>query len=825
VDLASSAMGGRVEWVSSQYPNSGVGMNVIAATSYPGWYTTKDGPHEIVFSFFSHQSALVGGVEINPMTRDHQNRPKDVEIWTSTQSAAEGFVKAAAATLKKEDALQPISFDPVEAKFVKIRILTWYGIEGDAPSSGFGVGTRRVRVLEGQRAGYTTILQRNPELAAIRKGVVPVAPPAAALPPLPAQGPDTCAAAAPQVPKNSNFPQSRQVLIVTGDPVDYSVFSWSPYNDKRFQVPVLEGVTFSWVTPEVAEPAYLISEPKVDTVVFAQVCEVHDHMSAAFKQALIAWVAAGHKLIIQDSDYCAGGRTPRYDFLPYTFATVNPGATGSGGLTGILENSTLASASRRDAAFIDAEAWKAGPNDLGDSNVVVKNDPRWCGAMWARNVAHKSGFSLAYTHYGRGLIIYDGFDRDQIANREYQRLNVSELKQPFDPDYLACSLPAADFFITSRPELRTQPMTPGETYTYPLSVMGNFGYQGKVTLDAKVVPADPTINVKLDRTDADLTKEDESKASLTVTTAATTAVASKVIAVRGKDATGKSNVLCLALPERRTGGLTVLSGLRADKKPTKNLEIILDASGSMKLPLGKKTRWTTALDVLNDVVGKLPADYSVGLRTYGHRESSLSPKTCKDTELVAPVAPLDRARLMSVARALRPRGETPLVYSILQTPGDLKGVGGGSVILITDGEESCKGDIAAAAKTLTDSGVNLSLNIVGFTLKNALAQKALGGLAESMGGHYYSADTGAALGRALLLAAVDQLPYRILDGKGAEVDKGVAGVDGKHELPPGDYTIVVSAGDESLKVPVTLALRQDVAVTVGIKDDKLVVEK
>ncbi len=46
---------------------------------------------------------------------------------------------------------------------------------------------------------------------------------------------------------------------------------------------------------------------------------------------------------------------------------------------------------------------------------------------------------------------------------------------------------------------------------------------------------------------------------------------------------------------------------------------------------------------------------------------------------------------------------------------------------------------------------------------------------------------------------------------------------GKHELPPGDYTVVVSAGDESLKVPVTLALRQDVSVTVGIKDDKLVV--
>jgi hypothetical protein len=50
-------------------------------------------------------------------------------------------------------------------------------------------------------------------------------------------------------------------------------------------------------------------------------------------------------------------------------------------------------------------------------------------------------------------------------------------------------------------------------------------------------------------------------------------------------------------------------------------------------------------------------------------------------------------------------------------------------------------------------------------------------------------------------------------------------VDGKHELPPGDYKVVVTAGDESLTVPVTLALRQDVAIRVGIKDDRLVLEK
>jgi len=366
-------------------------------------------------------------------------------------------------------------------------------------------------------------------------------------------------------------------------------------------------------------------------------------------------------------------------------------------------------------------------------------------------------------------------------------------------------------------------MAAGHTYTYPLSVLGNFGYTGTIALDAALTSPDPAITVRLDRATADLTKVDEATASVTVTASPAASLTSKVVAVRGKDAAGKMNVLCLELPERTTGGLTITSGL--EDKPRKTLEIILDASGSMKLPLGKKTRWATAQEVLADVVAKLPADYQVGLRTYGHREASTSPQSCTDTELVVPVGPLDSAGLLAAARQLRPRGETPLVYSALQTPSDLNGSAGAIVVLITDGEESCKGDFAAAAKTLKDSGVDVRLNIVGFTLSNVKAQADLKGLAQSTGGRYYSAQNGAQLSRALLLAAVDQVPYRVLDAKGIEIVRGVAGLDGKHELAPGSYTVVLTAGDESLKVPVSLALRQDVALRVVIKDDRLAVEQ
>ncbi len=536
----------------------------------------------------------------------------------------------------------------------------------------------------------------------------------------------------------------------------------------------------------------------------------------------MAWVAAGHKLIIQDSDAC---KTPDYGFLPYPFKTVNPGSSGARGVAGILEDSTLLSGNPDDKSFLDMKRWSDGPNDLGDSNVIVQWDARGCGAMWARNVLRKSGFALAYAHFGRGLIIYDGVDYDQNGTAPYRQLVAQELLQPFDPDGLTCSNPLGGFTISTENRLKSQYMTPGQTYTYPLEVLGNFGYSGKVALEASVVPADPGVSVAFTHAVADLSAGDEATSSLTVTASPSASITSKVIAIKGKDAAGTSNVLCLDLSERTTGGLSILSGLTKDKAPTKNLEIILDASGSMKALLGKKTRWATALEVLKDVVSKLPSDFSVGLRVYGHTLPSTNPKTCTDTALVVPVAPLNPASLLAAAGKLAPRGETPLVYSILQTPGDLKDVKGGTVVLITDGEESCKGDFEAAQKTLKESGLNLTLNIVGFTLKSAPAQAQLSTLAGSTGGRYYSAQSGAALSRALLLAAVDRMPYRVLNTDGAEVASGIAGASKRHELPPGDYTLVVTAGEETLKAPITVALRKDETVTVVIKDDKLAVDR
>jgi hypothetical protein len=271
-----------------------------------------------------------------------------------------------------------------------------------------------------------------------------------------------------------------------------------------------------------------------------------------------------------------------------------------------------------------------------------------------------------------------------------------------------------------------------------------------------------------------------------------------------------------ALP---TGRVQVTSVLPRTGPTRRNLEIVLDVSGSMNARLGTSTRWQTALAVLQSVVAGLPDDFNVGLRVYGHRLPSTSPQTCRDTELLVPIVKLDRNRFLSALTSLRPRGETPLVYSALQAAADLKPLGGGFVVLITDGEESCKGDPVKAAAQLKAAGLEVTLNIVGFTLQGKQAERQLATFAQATGGRYYSAQSGSALARALRLATTDRFPYKIFDAGGRLVSQGEAG-DLADELPPGRYTVVVQAADEILTAAVTVTADQTAVLSVSLQNDR-----
>lgn len=243
---------------------------------------------------------------------------------------------------------------------------------------------------------------------------------------------------------------------------------------------------------------------------------------------------------------------------------------------------------------------------------------------------------------------------------------------------------------------------------------------------------------------------------------------------------------------------------------SRNLEIILDASGSMNTKLGRSTRWKTAQQVLADLVRQLPADINVSLRVFGHRMGG--PASCKDTELLVPPGPVNAAAIIGKVNALKARGETPLVANLLLAGRDLAAARAGTVVAITDGEESCGGDVKSVAAQLQAQGVQLVVNIVGFNLPTAKAVADWKAVAQSTGGRFFDAKTAGDLSAALREAV--GLEYVVYDQAGQEVARGQVGET--VELPEGTYTVVVRAGVpvkvEGVKVrakePTTLVLRR-----------------
>lgn len=212
------------------------------------------------------------------------------------------------------------------------------------------------------------------------------------------------------------------------------------------------------------------------------VCEPGEYLNAAQGQLLMNWVQNGHKLLIDDADMC--GRPTTYAFLPYQFKSNNPGAQGAKGDRLILvEDDSLGTSDKSDKAhFLDATAYaKENSNQLGDANTVTTQDPHWCGHLFGTNVNHVNGFMQMYALYGKGVIIFDGFDHDDGGLPEYQRVRLLELAQPIPAD-LPCSQKASLAFVI-QPD-RQASFTPGKPVTlhFPMEVLANQGWKGTVHL-------------------------------------------------------------------------------------------------------------------------------------------------------------------------------------------------------------------------------------------------------------------------------------------------------------------------------------------------------
>jgi len=180
--------------------------------------------------------------------------------------------------------------------------------------------------------------------------------------------------------------------------------------------------------------------------------------------------------------------------------------------------------------------------------------------------------------------------------------------------------------------------------------------------------------------------------------------------------------------------------------------IILDASGSMWGQIDGKPKLEIARQSLRTVLQSLPADREVGFMAYGHREKG----SCEDIELIVPPAAGTAGAIATAADSMKFLGKTPLTAAVRKAAEALKYTEDkATVVLITDGLETCNADPCALGKELKASGVNFTAHVVGFGL-TADEGRQVACLAENTGGKYIQATDAKGLESALKQTVVEK---------------------------------------------------------------------
>jgi len=191
-----------------------------------------------------------------------------------------------------------------------------------------------------------------------------------------------------------------------------------------------------------------------------------------------------------------------------------------------------------------------------------------------------------------------------------------------------------------------------------------------------------------------------------------------------------------------------VTGPTAGAQPAEGRTVlVLDASGSMWQQIGDAHKITIARDVVGELLNTLPADRALGLWAYGHRRKG----DCNDIEELVPAGVDNRERIRAAVKALNPKGKTPLSDAVERAAEALRyEEEEATVVLISDGRETCDRDPCAVADLLESAGVDFTAHVIGFDVSAPEDQAQLRCLAENTGGSFRMAEDAAGLKDALV---------------------------------------------------------------------------
>ena len=181
------------------------------------------------------------------------------------------------------------------------------------------------------------------------------------------------------------------------------------------------------------------------------------------------------------------------------------------------------------------------------------------------------------------------------------------------------------------------------------------------------------------------------------------------------------------------------------------LLFVVDFSNSMGEYLEHKTKVNQVKEMMKRILPEISSDTKVGIRVYGHTCNMLAINACRSSELLVPLGVNNSSQINSAIAKLRPRGMTPITYSLKQGVNkDLKNQDGiKHIILLTDGGENCDESPCDYAIELVKNRRDIKIDVIAFNVHDSNDLDQLKCVADVTSAKFIKADTNAQLLRSM----------------------------------------------------------------------------
>lgn len=182
-----------------------------------------------------------------------------------------------------------------------------------------------------------------------------------------------------------------------------------------------------------------------------------------------------------------------------------------------------------------------------------------------------------------------------------------------------------------------------------------------------------------------------------------------------------------------------------------NVLFVLDFSNSMSEEIDGKRKVDLMIDTMSQILHSINKNLNVGLRVYGNRMGITQYDACRASSLLVPISPGTTEQIGEKLAKTKPRGMTPITYSLKQAVGsDFLGFNGKKhIILLTDGGENCDESPCTWAMELIKTRKDVNIDVIAFNMFEKEDLDQLECTALVTGGKFTSTNTHAGLVKSL----------------------------------------------------------------------------